>query len=120
MKILIVDDNASVRHLVASIVGPLAKSIEECSSGTEALRSYRLMRPDLVLMDLRMKEMDGIETTRRICQTDPSARVVILTDYDDTELRRSAAAAGSIHYALKDNLPDLIRVIESLQAEKET
>ena len=114
MKILIVDDNDSVRRLIASIVEPLAKSIQECASGAEALAAYRSMRPDIVLMDIRMKEMDGIEATRRICQADPDAKVVILTDYDDNELRRAALAAGTIHYALKDNLPDLVRVIESL------
>ena len=120
MKILIVDDNASVRRLIASIVGPLANSIEECSNGPEALVMYGSMRPDVVLMDLRMKEMDGIEATRRICHGDPDAKVVILTDYDDRELRRAAATAGSIHYALKDNLPDLVRLIESLQAGRNT
>jgi DNA-binding NarL/FixJ family response regulator len=70
----------------------------------------------IVLMDIQMKEMDGIEATRRICQADPNAKIVILTDYDDTELRRAAAAAGTIHYALKDNVPDLVRLIESLRA----
>ena len=116
MKILIVDDNAPVRRLIASIVESLAKSIQECSSGVEALEAYRSMLPDIVLMDLRMKEMDGIETTRRICEADPGAKVIILTDYDDTELRRAAVAAGAIHYALKENLPDLVRLLESLRA----
>lgn len=116
MKILIVDDNAPIRRLIASIVGPLAMSIQECSDGGEAVAAYRLMQPDIVLMDIRMNEMDGIEATRRICQSDPNAKVVILTDYDDDELRRAAAAAGTTHYALKDNLPDLVRLIQSLQA----
>jgi CheY-like chemotaxis protein len=116
LKILIVDDNAPVRRLVASIVGPLAESIQECSTGEEAVATYGSMRPDIVLMDIRMKEMDGIEATRRICQADRNAKVIILTDYDDTELRRAAAAAGTSHYALKDNLPDLVRLIESLRA----
>jgi CheY-like chemotaxis protein len=116
VKILIVDDNAPVRRLIASIVEPLAKSIQECSSGIEALAAYRSMQPDIVLMDIQMKEMDGIEATRRICQVDPNAKIVILTDYDDTELRRAAAAAGTVHYALKDNLPDLVRLIKALRA----
>jgi CheY-like chemotaxis protein len=116
LKILIVDDSASVRGLIASIVEPLAASIRQCSDGGEAIAAYRSMRPDIVLMDIRMKEMDGIETTRRICQSDPNAKVVILTDYDDNELRRAAADAGTIHYALKDDLPDLVRLLESLLA----
>ena len=120
MKILIVDDNAPVRRLVASIVGPLAESIQECSSGEEAVAAYGSTRPDIVLMDIRMKEMDGIEATRRICQADPNAKIVILTDYDDTELRRAAAAAGTVHYALKDNLPDLVRLIETLRDKEGT
>jgi CheY-like chemotaxis protein len=120
LKILIVDDNAPVRRLVASIVGPLAESIRECSSGEEAVAAYGSTRPDIVLMDIRMKEMDGIEATRRICQADPNAKIVILTDYDDTELRRAAAAAGTVHYALKDNLPDLVRLIETLRDKEGT
>jgi NarL family two-component system response regulator LiaR len=116
VKILIVDDNAPVRRLIVSILAPLAKSIQECSDGGEAVAAYQSMQPDIVLMDIQMKEMDGIEATRRICRADPNAKIVILTDYDDTELRRAAAAAGTTHYALKDNLPDLIRLIESLRA----
>jgi CheY-like chemotaxis protein len=117
VKILIVDDNAPVRRLIASIVQPLAQSIQECSDGREAVLSYRKMQPDIVLMDIRMKEMDGIEAARRICLEDPHAKIVILTDYDDAELRRAAAAAGTPHYALKDNLPDLVRLIESLRTK---
>ena len=112
LKILIVDDNAPVRRLIASIVGPLAESIQECSTGEEALAAYGSMRPDIVLMDIRMKEMDGIEATRHIL-ADRNAKVIILTDYDDSELRRVAAAAGTIHYALVTY--DLIRLIEPLQ-----
>jgi CheY-like chemotaxis protein len=116
MKILIVDDNAPVRRLIVTILGPLANAIRECSDGGEAVAAYQSMHPDIVLMDIRMKEMDGIEATRRICQSDPNAKVVILTDYDDAELRRAAVAAGTTHYALKDNLPDLVRLITSLGA----
>jgi DNA-binding NarL/FixJ family response regulator len=62
------------------------------------------------------RKIDGLEATRCIWEADANTKIVILTDYDDTELRRSAAAAGSLHYALKDNQPDLVRLIESLRA----
>ena len=71
LKILIVDDNAPVRRLVASIVGPLAESIQEGSTGEEALAAYGSMRPDIVLMDIQMKEMDGIEATLRYLSGGP-------------------------------------------------
>jgi CheY-like chemotaxis protein len=112
LKILIVDDNASVRRLIASIVQPIASEIRECEDGAPAVEVYRIHRPDVVLMDIRMPGVDGIAATRNIRTADPTARIVIVSDYDDIHLRTAATAAGACHYALKDNLPDLVRVLE--------
>jgi CheY-like chemotaxis protein len=115
LKILIVDDNASVRRLIRSILLPVAGEICECTDGTAALASYQAQMPDLVLMDVRMKDMDGIAATARIFAADPRANIVIVTDYDDDVLRQAAARAGASAYILKENLLDLLAFLNSMQ-----
>ena len=114
MKLLIVDDNPGVRELIGSIARPWAGEIRECADGAQALSAYQAEKPDLVLMDIRMNEVDGISATRRIKAADPAARIVIITDYDDDALRQAAMRAGACDYLLKDNLLDLIRLIKAV------
>lgn len=115
MKILIVDDNAAVRRLIASLVLPLANRICECEDGAGALSAYQDQKPDLVLMDIRMPQLDGISATKQIIAADPAARIVIVTDYDDESLRQAAMNAGAFGFALKDDLMALTRLVESPQ-----
>jgi CheY-like chemotaxis protein len=118
LNLLIVDDNAAVRRLIADIVTPFADEIRECAHGAEALSAYNAQRPDLVLMDIRMEGVDGIEATRRIKAADPTARIVIVTDYDDDALHQAAIGEGACGYQLKDNLLDLVRLFEELGDKK--
>ena len=115
MKILIVDDNASVRRLIRSILPPLTSEIFECANGADALTIYQARRPDVVLMDIRMDEMDGIQATERIKAADQGARILIVTDYDDEELRRAAMRAGACGYVLKYNLLALVQLLEAME-----
>jgi len=115
MKLLIVDDNAGVRRLIRSIVLPLADDVRECADGAEALAGYMLQHPDVVLMDIEMKEVDGIEATRQITAADREAKVLIVTDYDDEELRQASVRAGACGYVLKQNLTDLVRLLEAMR-----
>ena len=114
LNLLIVDDNAAVRRLIADIVMPFADEICECADGADALSAYHSHRPGLVLMDIRMNEVDGIEATRRIIAADPTARIIIVTDYDDDAFRQAAMREGACGYALKDNLLDLVRLLEEM------
>ena len=115
MRLLIVDDNAAVRRLIKSIVLPLAGEIRECADGTDAIAAYNEQRPDLVLMDIRMNEMDGISATKQITAADPAAKIVVVSDYDDAALRQAAMNAGACGYALKDNLLNLVRLLEDMR-----
>jgi two-component system response regulator DegU len=107
VKILIVEDNATVRRLIRRAIAQAAQEIYECADGVDSLEAYSEHRPDLVFMDVRMPRMDGLAATKKIKQVYPTARIVIVTDYDEQELRAAAFAAGAIGYALKDNLTDL-------------
>ena len=108
---MIVDDNGEMRRLIRSFVTPLAEQIFECGSGTEAIAAYAVHHPDWVLMDVEMNEMDGITATLKIRERFPSARILIVTQYDNSEMRAAACAAGALGYVLKDNLSELRRLL---------
>ena len=111
MKLLIVDNNASTRRLIETIVACVATQIHECADGDEALEAYRTHRPDFVLMDLAMERMDGITATRQIRASDPAAKVIIVTQYDQADLREAANAAGACGYVWKENLLEIVRIL---------
>ncbi len=81
------------------------------ADGREALRLCCAHRPDWVLMDIKMPQMDGIEATREIHRRCPATRVVIVTNYDDPGLRAEAATAGACSFLSKEHLCDLRRIL---------
>jgi CheY-like chemotaxis protein len=111
LNLLIVEDNRAMRSLIKSIISDLAGEITELGDGAEALAAYAGCRPDWVLMDIRMKGMDGISATRQIKAAFPSARIIIITDYDDPKLRATARSAGACEYVTKENLLDVRRIL---------
>lgn len=114
MTLLLVDDNpllrAGVRDLLASRL-PELTLIVETGSAEEAMALCRSLRPDWVLMDVRLGGMDGLEGTRRIMAENGATRVIILTQYDDPGYRLAAREAGAVGYVLKENLNDLDTLI---------
>jgi two-component system response regulator DegU len=111
---LIVDDNEGIRRLLRRAIREIADPIWECCDGADALKSYIDRRPDIVLMDIRMPIVDGLEATRRILKFDPEARVMIVTDYDDDDLREVALEAGACGYWLKEEVADLPQKLLSI------
>jgi len=114
MTVLIVEDNASVRRLIRTIVASVAEEIHECGDGTSALAAYLEFRPDVVLMDIEMKTLDGIAATSQIKTAHPAANIVMVTNYDDIELREAARNAGACGYVLKNNLLEIEHVLQTL------
>jgi DNA-binding NarL/FixJ family response regulator len=114
MTVLIVDDNPSVRRLLRRAVLTDASSIWECSDGADAERAYAEHKPDIVLMDVRMPRMDGLAATRMLRRADPGAKIVIVTDYDDDDIRCAATEAGASGYILKQNLTELVQLLRAI------
>lgn len=106
-SILIADDDARMRTMLRQILADLAGNVCEARDGGEAMAAYEVQRPDWVLMDLRMKPVDGLSATAGIKARFPEARIVIVSQYDDPELRLEAARVGACGYVLKENLHDL-------------
>jgi CheY-like chemotaxis protein len=107
MNILLIEDSPAMRRMIYSVVCTPADQCHECSDGSEALAAYTEHRPDWVLMDIEMKAMDGITATEQIRASFPEAKVVIVSNYDDPDLRQAALAAGACGYVLKENLLEL-------------
>jgi DNA-binding NarL/FixJ family response regulator len=112
MHVLIVDDNPRFRELLKSVLAGVVDDVSECADGDEAVAAYRARRPDWVLMDLQMARVGGLAAIRRLLVADPTARVVVVTDYDDAHWRAAAIEAGASGYVLKDNLLDVRRLLE--------
>jgi two-component system NarL family response regulator len=119
--VLLVDDHALLRTGVANIINQEAdlEVVAEAGDGVEALEAYERHRPDVMLLDLRMPRMEGVEVVRRIRERDPRALVVVLTTYDtDDEIAR-ALRAGAKAYVLKDiSADELVRCIRDVLAGK--
>lgn len=114
MTVLIVEDNAGVRRLLRTALSGLAAMVWDCADGSEALDAYATHRPDIVLMDIRMPGMDGLAASRQIRLFHPSAKIVMVTDYDDDTLRREAREAGACGYVVKMNLLTLAPLLRSI------
>jgi CheY-like chemotaxis protein len=114
MKVLIVDDNNGIRRMLRRILDGTADVIWECTDGSQALAAYEEHRPDFVLMDVRMPIVDGLTATREICSHHPDARIIVVTDYEDEDVKAAALEAGACEYVLKHEMGNLPEVIDSL------
>jgi CheY-like chemotaxis protein len=112
-SVLVIEDSEKMRRMLRTLVAGSVSALWECCDGEDALAAYRAHHPDFVLMDIDMNGMDGITATRQIRAVDPTAKVIMVTSYDQAELREAARDAGAIGYVLKDNLLDLVSILKA-------
>jgi DNA-binding NarL/FixJ family response regulator len=119
ISVLVADDQAMVRAGFRMLLAGEddLEVIAEASNGLEAVEKTRRFQPTVVLMDIRMPELDGLEATRRILAADPAARVLILTTFDLDEYVYEGLRAGASGFMLKDEPPEqLIAAIRTVAA----
>jgi NarL family two-component system response regulator LiaR len=122
IRVLIVDDHAMVRQGLRTFLelqdddpsSPSIHIVGEAANGVEAVRLARRLQPDVILLDLLMPEMDGIEATARIVESSPRSRVIVLTSFGEEDMIIPAIRAGAQGYLLKDIAPDdLVRAVRA-------
>ena len=121
IRILCVDDHPLVRKGIASILANEAdmELVAEANNGHEAVALFREHKPDVVLMDLRMPELDGTSATRMIRQESPDAKIIALTSYDGDQDIYRALEAGVRGYILKEMVhTEVVRAIRTVHSGK--
>ncbi len=122
IRVLVADDQALLRQGLVMMIGaqPDMEVVGEAATGSEAAAAAARLRPDVVLMDIRMPGMDGVEATRQICSAPgpgAGARVIILTTFDLDEYVVAALQAGASGFLLKDAMPaDIIAAVRIVSA----
>jgi len=119
IRVLVADDQSMVRAGFRMLLGGEEDIdvVAEAQNGLEAVEKAARFNPTVVLMDIRMPELDGLEATRRILVADPAARVLILTTFDLDEYIYEALSAGASGFVLKDDPPEqLIAAIRTVAA----
>ena len=119
IRVLIADDHGVVRDGLAGLIAaqPDLEVVGAVENGAEAVESCRQKRPDVVLMDLEMPELDGIEATRLIRAAHPETAVLVLTSFSDARRITAALASGAAGYLLKDSsAEDVVRGIRAAAA----
>ncbi|MEU1736685.1 response regulator transcription factor [Streptosporangium sp. NPDC020145] len=119
IRVLLADDESLLRMAFTMVLDaqPDMEAVGEAADGAEAVRLARTLRPDVVLMDVRMPGMDGIEATGRITRVSPSSKVLILTTFDLDEYAFAGLRAGASGFLLKNALPEeLLAAIRNVAA----
>ena len=121
LRILIVDDHAVVRRGVRALLESQShwEVAGEATTGREAVDAAKRLRPDIVVMDLSLPELNGLDAARQILKDSPGTEVLVLTMHHSEELARNALQAGARGYVLKSDADEnLIAAVESLRQHK--
>jgi len=119
IKVMIVDDHGIVRQGLRTYLDLLEDItiIAEAENGLDAIKKVKRYNPEIVLMDLVMPEMDGIEATHKICGSYPEVKVIVLTSFTEDEKVFSAIKSGAVGYLLKDiSPPELAKAIRAVHS----
>ena len=110
LNVMLVDDSTVVIRVLSSILTKLGhKVVGTAHTGAEAVTAYTVCNPDVVIMDITMPGMDGIEATEKIVASHPDARIIVATSHAEKNVVLKARSAGARSYILKPTNPDKLR-----------
>lgn len=121
LRILVVDDHPAVRRGLKTLLGahPGWEVIDEAGDGMEAVDKSGQLAPDVVVLDISMPRMSGLEACRLIRTNTPRSEVLIVTQHDSPQMMREAGNAGARGYVIKSNIArDLVRAVEATSERK--
>jgi DNA-binding NarL/FixJ family response regulator len=116
IRVLVVDDHRVVRAGLEALIEEQAdiELVSSAAGGAEAIELAKRTRPDVIIMDISMPDVDGVEATRRILTENPDARIMMLSSFGDRSRVLAAVQAGAVGYVLKDaDTEDLLRAIRT-------
>ena len=113
-KVLVVDDESIVRLSCLRVLGPKGYEVETVNDGFEALETLKKKSYDIIITDLKMPDMDGIEFIGMLKQTSPGIRILLVTGYATDEIREQAEAMGALYLPKPFNPGELCNAIASL------
>jgi DNA-binding NarL/FixJ family response regulator len=122
VRVLLVDDHPVVRQGLRTLLSgrPELQVVDEASDGLEAVEKVAELQPDVVVLDVTMPRMNGIEACRVIKQKNPQLEVLFVTQHDSPQMMREALAAGARGYVVKSNLArDLVEAVEAVSQHRE-
>jgi len=109
---LIVDDNPEFRSVIREILGLPESEVLELDDGDKVQETYRTFHPDWVLMDVKMKQMNGFDATKLLLTEFPDARVIIVTQYAEPAFQEQAYDAGACGFVSKECLEEINHIIQ--------
>jgi len=111
-RIVVVDDSAIMRKMVRKLLETTEHQITgEAKSGKEAIEQYKTLAPDIVIMDVTMRDMNGFAAAREILSLDPDARIIFFTNLDKDQYAAQATDLGALGFVNKHNLEELLPLL---------